>query len=59
MTETRIRANCNSASPRPAPSATNLQFSNRQLPLLESRLNDRKQTMAIVSNRNFLRGWSF
>jgi len=39
--------------------AANLQFSNRQLPLLESHLSHCKQTIAIGSNRNFLRGRPF
>jgi hypothetical protein len=37
----------------------NLQFSNRQIPLLESHLSYCKQSMAIGSNRQLLRGRLF
>jgi hypothetical protein len=41
------------------PQRGNLQFSNRQLPLLESHLSPCKQTIAPGSNRNFLRSRHF
>ena len=34
-------------------SAAHLQFSNRNIPLLESHLSHWKQTVAIIPNRNF------
>jgi hypothetical protein len=37
--------------------AANLQFSNRKLPLLESRLSHSEQMIAIGSNRKFLKAW--
>jgi hypothetical protein len=59
MAATSILANCNYAFSRLGLPAANLQFSNRQLPLLESHLSHRKQTIAIVSNRQLLQGPCF
>jgi hypothetical protein len=59
MAATRILTNCNAFSSRGALIATDLQFSNRQLPLLESSLSHCKQTTAIDSNRQLLRGRLF
>jgi hypothetical protein len=55
MAAKRILANGSTSCPARPLSATNLQFSNRQLPLLESYLNHWKQTMAVGSNRQLLR----
>jgi hypothetical protein len=45
-------ANCDAASLLRLLTAANIQFSNRNIPLLEFRLTYSKQTIAIVSNRN-------
>jgi hypothetical protein len=47
-----------SSSPQPL-RPENLQFSNPNIPLLESHLSHCKQTIALGSNRNFLRGRAF
>jgi hypothetical protein len=47
-------ANRNPASSLRLPPAATLQFSNRNIPLLESHLSHSKQTIAIHSNRNIL-----
>jgi hypothetical protein len=53
--ETTVADRNHFRSPRLLP-AKNLQFSNRNIPLLESHLSYCKQSTAAGSNRNFLRG---
>jgi hypothetical protein len=52
-------ANRKASSPACPLRPENLQFSNRNIPLLESHSSHCKQTTAIGSNRNFLRGRPF
>jgi hypothetical protein len=54
MSPRKVSLNGGAAPSVSLSSAAHLQFSNRNIPLLESHLSRWKQTVAIISSRNIL-----